>query len=283
MPAPVRTMPFRRLLGACAGLLLSLVVAGPVLAAGPVAPPTSQDVMMSGAQAAGSGTGIVPPVTLLPTTLQGIDVSHWQGHIGWNRVAAAGIDFAIAKATQGGWKVDPWYARNAVRARSQGIRFTAYHFAQPDPRSGSAVRQADFFLRHAALRASDLLPALDLERSGGLGPTALRRWVLDWLNRVYTRIGVKAIVYSNPGFWRGQMADTMTIARSGYEVLWLAHYDTQYPSVPAQRWDGHGWTIWQWTECGHVTGVYGCVDRDALRGTLLKDLTIAHLRGRATN
>jgi GH25 family lysozyme M1 (1,4-beta-N-acetylmuramidase) len=30
--------------------------------------------------------------------IKGIDVSHWQGTIDWNKVKAAGIEFAIIKA-----------------------------------------------------------------------------------------------------------------------------------------------------------------------------------------
>jgi GH25 family lysozyme M1 (1,4-beta-N-acetylmuramidase) len=234
-------------------------------------------------QASGFGLDDAPPVTQGPMARQGIDVSHWQGGINWVQVAGAGIDFAIAKATQGTSIADKYYVRNAHRARKQGIRFTAYHFAQPGRGPNSATRQADFFLGHAKLGSNDLVPALDIERTGGLGRTALRRWVLDWLGQVQARIGVKAIVYSNPGFWHSAMGNTSAIARAGYEVLWVAHWNTEHPSVPAQRWDGNGWTIWQWTKCGHVPGIRTCVDRDALTGTRLKDLTIRFLRGKATN
>jgi lysozyme len=262
-------------------------VVAPALAADP-ADSTSpltihKDVVSFGHQSSAFRIDGPPPGTQAPGARQGIDVSHWQGRINWKLVAGSGIDFAIAKATQGSSIVDEWYDRNARRARGQGIRFTAYHFAQPGRRINSAIRQADFFLRHAALTSADLLPALDMERSGGLSPGDLRRWVRDFLNRVYVRIGVKAIVYSNPAFWRGAMADTPAIAHAGYEVLWLAHWGTVRPSVPARRWDGNGWTIWQWTECGRVPGVSTCVDRDAVTGTPLKDLTIAFLRGKSSN
>jgi GH25 family lysozyme M1 (1,4-beta-N-acetylmuramidase) len=276
---PAKTLPHRRLLGSFAGILLSLVVVAPVMAAEPHAGPSlmnnGQDVL-----AFGRGLGIdgAPPVTEGPTARQGIDVSHWQGGINWTRVANYGIDFAIAKATQGTWMVDQYYPRNAHRARNHGIRFTAYHFAQPGRRPYSAVRQADFFLSRAKLGPTDLVPALDMERSGGLSPTALRTWVLTWLHRVYMKLGVKAMVYSNPGFWGSAMANTSAVARAGYEVLWVAHWDTIRPTVPAQGWDGNGWTVWQWTKCGQIPGIYTCVDRDVITGIRLKNLTIGYMR-----
>ena len=38
--------------------------------------------------------------------LPGIDVSHYQGSIDWNKVAASGIKFVCAKATEGLTNVD---------------------------------------------------------------------------------------------------------------------------------------------------------------------------------
>ena len=86
----------------------------------------------------------------------GIDVSHWQGRIDWDVVAASGVDFAIIKATEGSTKADEWYHRNRVRARRAGLYVAAYHFAHPGP-PGS--RQS--FGAHPARRPErgTLLPA----------------------------------------------------------------------------------------------------------------------------
>lgn len=224
-------------------------------------------------------SSVVPTDARAPGVRRGIDVSHWQGHIGWYHVRRSGVKFVIAKATEGNKSVDHTYRRNAKMARRVGIPFTAYHFARPSRVAGSAVAQADFFLAYAKLQSGDLVPALDLERAGGLGPVALQRWVLAFLRRVEKRLGVKPMVYTSPGFWTGPMNNTRTIAKAGYRVLWVAHYGTARPSVPARRWNGSGWTIWQWTKCGHVDGIRGCVDRDALTGVRLANLTISAGRG----
>jgi lysozyme len=256
----LRTLP---IVGVVALAVAACLVAGPADA-------------FAGGSAARAPAASAAPKT--PRPKRGIDVSHWQRSIDWGQVADAGIDFAIAKATEGTGRVDHWYVRNAEAARSQGIRFTAYHYARPARGKKSARRQADFFLQHAQLTDRDLAPALDLERTDGLGPAALRRWTLTWLRRVEERLGVKPIVYTSPAFWASAMANTRDIAKAGYRVLWIAHYGTPQPQVPARRWNGHGWTIWQWTKCGHVSGISGCVDRDALNGISLKALTIRQLR-----
>ncbi|HEY7598654.1 MAG TPA: glycoside hydrolase family 25 protein, partial [Candidatus Limnocylindrales bacterium] len=92
-----------------------------------------------------------------PGNLVGIDVSHWQGKIIWRDVRAAGVDFAFAKATEGQGYVDPQYARNRKRAGANGIAFSAYHFARPDRTTKDAVREADHFIRTAALTSRHLL------------------------------------------------------------------------------------------------------------------------------
>ena len=246
-------------------LLFAVLLTGGLLAA-------------SGSLSANAASSVIPAGARTQGVRYGIDVSHWQGRIAWHKVRNSGIRFAIAKATDGLRGVDGSYHRNSRMARRAGIAFTAYHFARPAAGVANARAQADFFVDHAKLQPGDLVPALDLEKSGGLGPVALQRWVMAFLVRVEQRLGVKPMVYTSPGFWTGPMANTRTIARAGFRVLWVAHWGTQRPSVPARHWNGIGWTVWQWTKCGRVDGIQGCVDRDALSGVRLADLTIASQR-----
>ena len=46
------------------------------------------------------------------STLEGLDVSHWQGVIDWKQVADADYDFAFAKATDGRTFKDPGFGDN---------------------------------------------------------------------------------------------------------------------------------------------------------------------------
>ena len=178
--------------------------------------------------------------------------------------------------------VDPWYERNRVRAQRAGILFTAYHYANPSHRAGDATREADWFVRNAKLNGTNLIPALDLEESGGLSPRQLRRWTLEWLRRVEHRLGVKPMVYTSPGFWSGWVGNTTSISRAGFDVLWLSHWQTRRPSVPAHKWAGDGWTLWQWTRTGRVPGVTGWVDRNLYSGPKLGFMTIRSIRHRGS-
>jgi GH25 family lysozyme M1 (1,4-beta-N-acetylmuramidase) len=194
---------------------------------------------------------------------EGIDVSHWQGAIDWAKVRAAGKTFAFAKATEGiGWKDDA-YARNKAGAMAQGIVFGAYHFARPG--SNNPATEADWFVDTAGFQHGMLIPALDLEVTGGLGTTALTAWVKAWLQRVDQRLGVKPMIYTSPSFWRSYVGDSRWFADNGYAILWVAHWGVTSPSVPGSNWGGHSWTFWQYTSDGSVPGISGRVDLNRYR------------------
>jgi len=209
-----------------------------------------------------------------PNTLPGIDVSHHQDEIDWAQVAASGIRFAFQKATEGTGYVDPTYAANRAGATANGIVFGAYHFARPDLHPFDPVPEADHYVDTAQLGQGNLLPVLDLERSGNLDQQELTDWILGWLGRVYERTGVRPIVYTSPNGWDERTGDTTAIADAGYSTLWVAHWNTQSPRVPANDWQGYGWTFWQYTNCASIAGIGGCVDGDWFDGLDLTPYTI---------
>ncbi len=220
-----------------------------------------------GPGAAGSsgdaGTPGPPVVTAQPVgSLPGIDVSHHQDVIDWAQVAASGIRFAFAKASEGRTFVDPMYATNKAAAESNGIAFSAYHFAKPDDRPNDAILEADHFVDTAQLVPGNLLPVLDIESTGGLSQAEVTDWILTWLGRVTERLGVRPMVYTSPAGWESRTGDTTAVADAGYSVLWIAHWDVAEPRLPANEWAGNGWTFWQYSNCGSIPGIEGCVDLD---------------------
>jgi len=106
--------------------------------------------------------------------LAGIDVSHWQGTIDWSKVAASGVSFAIAKASEGKSVVDPTYAENVAGASAAGIRIGAYHFAQPSTKVGEAAAEADHRRRLGVGVAGRAGPGAGVAAAGGIGRAAGR-------------------------------------------------------------------------------------------------------------
>jgi lysozyme len=212
------------------------------------------------------------PAVAATTTIKGIDVSHWQGTINWPAVGRDGIRFAFAKATEGTSWVDDAYATNRAGARAAGIRFGAYHFARPGPSIIDARKEADHFVRVAGLKKGDLIPALDLERTGGLTTAQLIDWTRRWVRRVRRLVGEKPVIYTSPTFWRSYLGNTTWFADHGYHV-WVARWGRSV-RVPGLNWSDLSYTFWQYSDCGSVAGIKGCVDLDRFGRARLKTATL---------
>ena len=198
--------------------------------------------------------------------MEGIDVSHWQETIDWVKVAAAGKKFAFIKATESTDFLDNLYATNRSKAKANGIKVGAYHFARPGTNSNDAVNEANWFIKNAGPISGELLPVLDLEQTGGLTDAQLEAWTQAFMDRVYTLTGVRGAIYVSPSFWSNNVGNSTKIAAAGYKVLWIAHWTTgSAPTVPGSNWNGNGWTFWQYTSSGSVNGISGRVDLNRYR------------------
>lgn len=62
--------------------------------------------------------------------IKGIDISHWNGDIDFNKVKAAGIEFVIIKAggSDRGFYTDPKFKENYEKAKAAGLFVGAYYF-----------------------------------------------------------------------------------------------------------------------------------------------------------
>src|SRR5204862_4355103 len=82
--------------------------------------------------------------------------------------------------------------------------------------------------------------------------------------------------YASPAFWNKYMGDTPSLADLGYKTLWVAHWGVSAPTVPANNWGGRGWTFWQYSDCGKVSGISTtCVDLDRFNGADLATAAFA--------
>lgn len=188
----------------------------------------------------------------------GVDVSKYQHDDGkpidWERVRRSGQRFAFIKATGGSNRVDPWFSREWAAARRAGMITGAYHYADP---GGSALEQARRIVSVVGTtrEANNLGIVLDLESTGGLGPTRLARWARTFLGEVERLTGRVPILYTGPNFWKTKVRSTSF----GAYPLWVAHYTDRTPG-PLPGWDR--WTFWQHTSSARVPGIVGAVDHD---------------------
>ena len=192
--------------------------------------------------------------------VRGIDISHYQGRINWEKLRNASIgdapvSFVFIKATEGEKLLDENFNRNFAKAKRNDLIRGAYHFFVPgvDPR-----KQANYYLSIAQLEPGDLPPVLDIEKRGALTPEQLRRDVKIWLNMVEAEYGIKPILYTGYKF----KVDYLNTPEFNAYPYWIAHYYVEELEYKGQ------WTFWQHTDCGKVPGIKGFVDCNIFNGTL---------------
>lgn len=181
--------------------------------------------------------------------VKGIDVSSYQS----SDFATSGLAFVVVKATEGTSYVNPRHSAQVAHARSAGLVVGHYHFARP----GSMPAQAAYFLRHAAVRAGDLL-AFDWEDTGVSGADKDA-----WIKHVQASApGHRVLLYCNLDFWLRR--DHTSLCGDG---LWIADPDADagHPRVE------HPWRLHQYSSAGGLDrNVANFSDRSALRAWAAK-------------
>lgn len=189
------------------------------------------------------------PKGACPSTphINGFDVSHFDGSIMWPSVTCE--HFVYAEATDGTSYVDTTFATNRSGARVAGVSFGGYANFEP---SEDPVTQANEFLSVDAPRPGDLPPVLSLTVTDGVSAAVILSRVASWINTVKAATGVTPAIYTYPSFWISTLGDPSTYTSA---PLWIANYGVSSPTVPASNWGGNGWTLWEYSDSGTVTGV----------------------------
>lgn len=202
--------------------------------------------------------------------IHGIDISHHQGIIDWDRLRNNGmigkwpVRFVIVKATEGASRLDKRFKSNFYQAREHGLIRGAYHFWSV---SSTGRAQADFFIKNVRLEAGDLPPVLDVEHKPKNQSTEdFQQSVLTWLRLVEREYGVKPIIYTYYKF----KLNYLNASVFDQYPYWIAHYYVDKVAYKGK------WKFWQHTDCGKLPGIKGYVDLNIYNGSYydLKRLTI---------
>lgn len=192
--------------------------------------------------------------------MKGIDVSKYQGLIYWEKVKAAGIDFAILRAGMGKYKsqIDPRFEQNAFGALSAGLHVGVYWFSyatSPDEAKEEARLCADTIAPYKG--KFDFPVYFDYEydserysKEQGITPTQeLREALAQAFCEEIEAHGWRAGVYTNNDYlksrWRLEVLK--------HWEIWLADY-TGGPDVSCG--------MQQTSSTGTVDGISGNVDMD---------------------
>lgn len=217
---------------------------------------------------------IRPNEIIVPTGVKGVDVSEYQGAVDFEALSDEGIEFVYAKATEGSAHVDGQFAATCIQAKDSSVALGAYHFFSFD---SPGTDQAENFIASAKATWDDpairtLRPAVDVEWYGDKEqnpPSAkdVRRELRAFVDNVEAACGHKPLIYAGNDIYdhylRGYFDDC---------ELWIAC--RKWPAWV--EWPQGGWTIWQYSDTGELTGAAneaGHVDLDVLaEGVTVDDL-----------
>ena len=174
---------------------------------------------------------------------RGIDVSKYQGSINWPKVAKdSTIRFVYVKATEGTSIQDPRYRTNLTQAKKAGLLVGSYHLYSSKT---TAYQQMANIRKVVKKKEQDLIPVLDIE-GHHVGRLNMER-VNKLLELMEAEYGVKPMIYTSEKLYREHFSGKRYAA---YHI-----FIANYRGYPRARY-----TLWQYTETGHASGIGGYVD-----------------------
>lgn len=195
--------------------------------------------------------------------LKGIDISHYQNGIDLSKIET---DFVICKATEGNGYTDKCCDKFYQQAKKLGKKLGVYHFARPDL-GNTAEKEADWFIKETKGYHKEAILILDWEPSGGqLSNVA---WAKAWLDRVYSKTGIKPIIYMSASPMKSY--DWSSVVKADYG-LWVANYgsnngtaqESVFNKYPLKHWSFYA--LWQYTSKGRLDGYNGNLDINVFNG-----------------
>lgn len=191
-------------------------------------------------------------------TLKGIDVSNWQPKLNIGRVR--GIDFVVAKATEGTNFTDPYFKKFMRQAKRAKKLRGLYHFARPN----SATAEAEYFYKKVKSYVGTCVMALDIEDTGIPDPSG---WARRFCNRFHALAGVWPIIYTGASYLTTYFRDDDGKYLARKCGLWVAGYPKKYTGYPSATcpYNISPWKLlamWQFTDCGALSGAQYPLDLD---------------------
>lgn len=186
--------------------------------------------------------------------IKGIDISHWNGCIDFEKVKASGIDFVIIKAggSDKGFYTDSKFIENHKKAEAAGLHIGAYYFAGKYFRGIEAgVTDAKKFIEILKGLKFDYPVFLDIEAQE---------------NKYKDQITDAAVAFCEEMEKAGYFVGIYASDISGFKyklnhdrIKDYAHWVARYGNEPELCTD-HG--IYQYLSKGRVSGINGSVDLD---------------------
>jgi len=206
----------------------------------------------------------VHPIANDVGSVDGLDVSGYQGNVDWQTAWNNGARFAYTKATEGTYYTNDYFAQQYNGAYDVGMIRGAYHFATPNTTDGAT--QADYFVNNGGGWSGDgqTLPGMiDLEYNPygdtcyDLSQGDMAAWINDFSNEYYARTGRWPVIYTSNSWWSQCVGTAGDFSNNS--PLFVANYDSSPGQLP-YNWGYY--TFWQYSDSGTFPG-----DQDTFNGS----------------
>jgi GH25 family lysozyme M1 (1,4-beta-N-acetylmuramidase) len=221
---------------------------------------TLEDTSIQNARSEADGTE--QTIKMLPNGAMyfGIDVSKWNREIEWDKVKAAGVDFAIIRCGYRGSETgtlieDPYFQKNIEGATNAGIDVGVYFFTQAI-NAVEAVEEASMVLALCDDYEITYPIFIDTEGAGGEGraddlSVVARTNVCDAFCRTIENAEKEYTVgvYASKNWFQTKIEASKFLGKA----IWLAEYKEEATYTGTYH-------MWQYTSKGRISGISGNVD-----------------------
>ncbi len=184
--------------------------------------------------------------------IRGLDVSHHQQKIDWQKVAATHqYTFVYIKATEGHDFTDDSFTENWQQAKETGFQVGAYHFFSV---RSSGQEQAELFIAHVPKDDTALPPVIDIEIDLTKDKKQIRRELQELSSRLENYYHKQPILYVTYDTYE-------TYVQGNFQnPIWIRDI-LKPPTIKDRRW-----LLWQYSNRGRVPGITTYVDINVLNG-----------------
>lgn len=210
-------------------------------------------------------------LVLSTTNYQGIDVSHYQGDIDFDKVLSSGYNAVYIKSGEGSSYVDPMFTTNYKNASEAGLYYGFYYYVTATTTT-EAKSQANTFANLISGMDYTLRPTMDFEVFDGITIAKSNLIARTFLEELENLTGIIPVIYSDAYNVETRWDDTL----SKYP-LWIAAYeDLDNPanySIPTNNiWDT--WSGYQYADSLNISGITTNVDANLFTSKLFVNETI---------
>ena len=192
----------------------------------------------------------------------GVDVSAHQGEIEWDKVAAAGVEFAMIRVGYRGYTAgdiyqDAYFQKNITGALDAGLDVGIYFFSQATS-IGEAREEAlqtlewirDYEITYPIVFDWERISNSDSRTRDTTGAT-ITACARTFCNLIEDA-GYTAMTYGSPS----KVGKDLDLTELTDYAFWLAHYTADWQPTSFQYF----FDMWQYSSQGYVDGISGRVD-----------------------